>query len=373
MNSSSRFSLQAVLGLCLAFFLTAASSHAATSSYRFSGPAANGMTFVGTVTLQVGAEPDFLYGTTTNGFARYYAYTGKMITSTVSLVDASGTTVKSVSLTAANDLFHESFVEIDSSSEFSGFYVQLFVSIDGVYHFITFRVTGYDQFMPSTAVPTGAVTGFTDGFVSDFDEVLASGSSGGVITQVVASDLEVLLTQIAQLQSQIAAANTQVFSLQSQLSAANAQVSSLQSQLTAADVQVSNVQTQLSAANSQVTSLQSQLSAANAQVAQLNTEKAALQNQLSSTQTALAAANAANASLTATNATLTTQNQQLAAQVAAGTTTATTTATGLAASLGLPSLPGTTTAEQLQNLVAAVNTLNPGQKKALSDKLTGKK
>ena len=89
-------------------------------------------------------------------------------------------------------------------------------------------------------------------------------------------------------------------------------------------------------------------------MASLQSQIAALQGQVTSLQTQLAAANATAASATA-------------ALTALGTE--------IGSSLGTTgfTIPGSTPAEQVQTLNAAINKLNPGQKKALFENLGGSK
>jgi hypothetical protein len=118
-------------------------------------------------------------------------------------------------------------------------------------------------------------------------------------------------------------------------------------ELATAHAAIAALQTQLATANAQNASLQTQLAAANATIASLNAQIASLQAQLT-------AGNATNAALTAQMASL---QQMLQTAFADPTFT----------------VPGATPQEQLQNLMAAINTLNAGQKLALYNSLGGKK
>jgi septal ring factor EnvC (AmiA/AmiB activator) len=261
MKSRSHFSLRAVLGLCFALVFVD-SAQAATSAYRFSGPAANGNTFVGTVTLLVGATPD----RTSSASADYNSGTGKVISASATLVNANGQTVRELSFGTGSANATSALVQLYSDPSTSYFYVQIDGASKGVY----FYVIGASRWLPNTSVPTGPLTGFTQGLFHDYWDGNAGFGDGSVTQLTPIEDIATLQARIADLQAQLAAANTQVNSLQTQLAAANQLNTSLTSQLLAA--------------NALTAGLQTQLTAANAQIATLTTDKTALQKQVSSLQ-----------------------------------------------------------------------------------------
>lgn len=99
-------------------------------------------------------------------------------------------------------------------------------------------------------------------------------------------------TEVAGLQSEVAAQGAQILSLQSQLASAQGQTQSIRSQLTAASATVSSL-------TSQASSLNSQVSSANTSLANLRSQAAGLSSDVSQANTALAALTSRISSVTA--------------------------------------------------------------------------
>jgi predicted nucleic acid-binding Zn-ribbon protein len=148
--------------------------------------------------------------------------------------------------------------------------------------------------------------------------------------------------------------------------------SALQAQLNAANDTITSQQTTIGTLQSQLTSLTTQrndLVAANSALqGQLNTANGTIASQeaaIGNLQTQLAAANQTIANLTSQ---LANASADLAAQILS-------LQQALQAALTDPgfAIPGSTPQAQVQNLVTAINGLNPGQKQALYKNLGGKK
>jgi predicted nucleic acid-binding Zn-ribbon protein len=245
------------------------------------------------------------------------------------------------------------------------------------------------------------------------DEVLVAVVAGAADSSVVAelrAQLAQLTTQAEDLLAQLQAAEARITALQadnadlnSQLAAARASLVSVQSQLEAANATIQQLNADLVSTRSLVQTLQSQnatlaasnetlqaqliqaaadlakaradLQVAAADVQALRDVNGTLTQQLADANTQLAALGALNAQLTAANAQLTAANQQLTQLNAGLVAQIQSLVQLLATSFNDPGfqIPGATPQEQLQNLVTAIDQLNPGQKHALYKNLGGTK
>jgi predicted nucleic acid-binding Zn-ribbon protein len=191
---------------------------------------------------------------------------------------------------------------------------------------------------------------------------------------------QTLQTQVTTLTSQLADANAANATLQqqnatltSQLATANSTIAGLQQQLATATANLQSAQTQLASATAANQTLQAQVDTLTQQNATLTATNQTLQTNNATLTAQLSSANAQVTTLTQQNAQLTAQNQSLQQQQQ------TTTASLQALQQDLANLfnasfvlPGQTPQDQLQSLVTAIQNLSRGQQQALYKNLGGK-
>jgi predicted nucleic acid-binding Zn-ribbon protein len=328
---SSRFLIQAILGLCLSVL----SAQAATSSYRFSGTDGS-VNFVGEVTFDPNVAHTDGYQ---DGSGAYWNY--PVISATATVKDVNGNTLSQKSYSSGSNS-DTAFIQMYHFGSQSYFYV----GFNGTNYQAYFYVYGTN----TTSLLSGSVPSYTPGNFGSYEYNAGTYYSGSVtlLESISGNNSQ----EIAQLQAQLAAAQAQVAALQAQLAVANqdnsnlsvelntanANVAGLTAQLSAAQAQVSSLQGEVSTLTSDKAALQGQVASLNGTVSGLNTQltqktqeigslqasiagltadKAALQASLATSQSSLGSANAANSALTATNAALTAQIANLQAQIAA--------------------------------------------------------
>lgn len=165
---------------------------------------------------------------------------------------------------------------------------------------------------------------------------------------------------IATLTTELAQANASLVSLQGQLAEKDQTNALLTQQLTTAAAEAAanilSLEGQIAGITAQRNALQAEVGTLTAQVATQSQTITSLTAQLAAKDAELAACAAAGGNL----ALITTALASLQSQISTSLGTSVT-------------IPGATPAEQVQALSTAIDGLNPGQKKALADKLSGKK
>jgi len=160
---------------------------------------------------------------------------------------------------------------------------------------------------------------------------------------------------------------SQPASLDHRRAAANSALTEENGKLTAANTALSDENSKLTAANTALTTsnttLTSELAATNQTIADRDARIATLETDLQSADQTIAARDATIAALRAdlgtANQTIVERNTRIATLEALGDPTF--------------AIPGATPAEQIQNLIAAINALNPGQRLPLYKNLGGNK
>lgn len=179
--------------------------------------------------------------------------------------------------------------------------------------------------------------------------------------ELLTSELAAARAQATQLSTDLAAANALVAQLTEERNAALAELKMLrreyqmtQATLARATYQIEQLTAELETAHAQIATLTTSLGATQAELVRAQAEAQRLVNALSASQAENASLRAALAGLagsfTRINAAIAEANKEPAFKV-----------------------PGATTGDQLANLAAAIERLNPGQLKALRTELAGKK